>query len=416
MRPLIRDAAWVSASHVAAALTTLGVQVVLARRLETAVFGAYLLAQSMVNLVESTLMSRSGEVATYWLGRHWKVDFGTAHAYANYLAKRELRWNLTAAVLLAIVALVLQPHLGVDWLFIAVLALGIPLQSSYGVSKTLFVVAGRLRQQAAFEIGYSIVYVSISLVLVMQYGLWGFVIGYLVITLLKTVLSALWVRRFWPEAARTRDTVKPPALGLSTYSVLRNVSVNISQQADVIVLGIFASKEAVALYKIARTVASMPARLAGPVWSVLRPRVLTHLRDGDVRGVRSLLLRPALGLLIIGVVALPAALLWMDDLLGFVYGAQYVGAGGMAVILLVGVWVLFGLSGWMGFVAVVTSNKVVATGLFVLQALAVLIAGFIARDSGVLLAILMSGAMVLIGALAWMSLHARSPRFALLRL
>jgi O-antigen/teichoic acid export membrane protein len=233
--------------------------------------------------------------------------------------------------------------------------------------------------------------------------------------LLKTVVAAVWVRRFWPPGVEA-EPMRPPALNLSAYSVVRSVSVNISQQADVIILGMFASKEGVALYKIARTVANLPTRLAGPVWAVLRPRVLNSLRTNNLPEVRHLLVRPAFALLGLGVLALPVAMLWLDDLLAVLYGAQYAASAPMAVFLLVGVWLLFGVSGWLAFIAVITSNKIIATTLFVAQACFVLLAGLAARDSGLMLALLNAASMALIAAVAWLLLYTKRLRFALLRL
>jgi O-antigen/teichoic acid export membrane protein len=415
MKPLTRDAAWVLASHAAAAVATLAVQVILARSLATAVFGAFLLAQAIVNVVEATVTARAGEVATYWLGRTWKDEFPLARGYARYLARRELRWNIIAAVLLGLAALLLGEQLQIDAWLIAALALAIPLQASYGVSKTLFIVAGRLRQQAAFEISHSVGYCVLALVLVSAFGVPGFVVAYLFMTLAKTLVAGWWVRRFWPSGLHA-PALRPPALGLSGFSVVRSVSVNISQQADVILLGLFASKEGVALYKVARTVASLPTRLAGPVWAVLRPRVLACLRANDLVEVRRLLRRPALALFGLGILALPLAYFWLDDLLALLYGAQYAASAPMALLLLAGVWLLFGVSGWLVFIAVITANKLLATSLFVSQAVLVLLAGLIARGDGLLLAALSACAMAMITAFAWVTLYAKSARFALLRL
>ncbi len=415
MKPLARDAAWVLASHAAGAVATLAVQVILARSLATAVFGAFLLAQAIVNMVEATLTARAGEVATYWLGRTWKDEFPRARGYARYLVRRELRWNIIAAALLGLAALLLGEQLEIDAWLIAALALAIPLQASYGVSKTLFIVAGRLRQQAAFEISHSVSYCALALALVPAFGVPGFVVAYLFMTLAKTLVAGWWVRRFWPSGLQA-PALKPPALGLSGFSLARSVSVNVSQQADVILLGLFASKEGVALYKVARTVASLPTRLAGPVWAVLRPRVLACLRANDLVEVRRLLRWPALALFALGMLALPIAYAWLDDLLALLYGAQYAASAPMALLLLAGVWLLFGVSGWLVFIAVITANKLLATSLFVSQAVLVLLAALVARGDGLLLAGLSAGAMALIAAFAWLTLYAKNPRFALLRL
>ena len=125
MKGLVRDAGWVTLSHLSAALAVLALQVVLARTLPPAMFGSFILAQAIVQVVESTLMSRAGEVSTYWLGRFWKVDFGTAQAYSRHLVRREFFWNSVTTALLVLASAPLSMALGLDWWLIPTLAFGL---------------------------------------------------------------------------------------------------------------------------------------------------------------------------------------------------------------------------------------------------------------------------------------------------
>lgn len=415
MTPATRDAAWIAASHGVAAVTTLAVQLALARSLGTTVFGEVVFAQAIVLTVEATVLSRAGEVATFWIGRLWNTDFTTARAYAIWITRREGMWNCIAAAALAAGAWIAGQHLELNWILVALLGLGIPLQSGFGVSKTIFIAAGRQRQQAVLEIVYSCCLLLVTITLVNAFGLGGFIATYVGMALLKNMVFSAYARRLWPAYLPIGGALRPPPLGLSAYALVRSVSLNIAQNADVILLGLSASKDTVAVYKAARTIATLPTRIAGPMWSAIRPQLLVLLRADDFAAVRRLLLRPALLMAAAGIAALPLAWSFMDELISLLYGKSFATASGLAIVLLIGGWIMFGISGWLPFIAVITGKKQIATGLFALLGIGVLAAGIAADGSAMKLAVLTSTALTVAGVLSWLALYTRNDSLSLLR-
>lgn len=403
MRRFVTDAAAVGMSHAVAATTLIGVQVMLARSLSASDFGTIVIVQSSVNLAESVFVSRSVEIALHWIGRAWGSS--AAYGYAKFLERRELYWNFGIYVLLLMLIWPLHTIFSIDPTLLAVLGLSIPAQSGYGVAKSVFISAGRLRLQSAFEIAWCISYLSMTIPLTLLFGLYGFVWAAVAAALLKTGVGRWLTRRLWPPSSVRIPDLKPPTISLSAQSVLRNLCSGIAAQADVLILGASASKETVATYKVARTLANMPSRIAGPVWSLLRPRLLEALRLNDDRRFRRLIVIPGLGFILIGVTASPILWYGSETLVVGLYGDLYQSSVNLFLMLFIGTWLFGAATGWIGFVAVVAKRKLFTTALFVLLALFVVSAAFLAGDSATYMAIGVASAMGLVSLLAWSMLY-----------
>jgi len=401
LKHLLKDGAIVGVSHVVSAATLIGVQVLLARNLSAAEFGGFLLVQACVNLVEAVFIARSGEVALHWIGRTWGLDFGLARGYAKFLEHRELIWNLGVYALLLLAAWPLHLVLDIDPVALAILGLSIPVQSGYGVAKSVFVSAGRLRLQSYFEIAYCHLYLLASIPLTLLFGLNGFIWVTVAAAAVKMVASRWVTHRFWPETVVGAQAVMPPSESLSQHSILRNLCNNFAAQGDVLILGALASKEAVAIYKVARTLANLPIRVAGPVWSVLRPKLLAAMREKDYRRFRRMLVLPGIVIAAIGLGFVPVLWFMAEPILVGLYGETYRGAAIPLSVLFVGTWMFGAVTGWIGFVCVISEHKKVGSMLYMILALFVAAGVFLAGGSVIATAIGVTVAMGLTSIVAW---------------
>jgi O-antigen/teichoic acid export membrane protein len=398
MRPLAADAALTVASHAVAAAVALALQVLLARSLTAQVFGAFVLVQAAVVVVESIFVARAGEVALYWLGRTWAQNPALARGYARFLRRRELTWNAGIYLALLAAAWPLALALDLDARLLALLALGIPLQSGYGVAKSVFIAAGRIRAQANFEIAYNVATLVAAVALTLAFGLLGFIAAVLLTTTIKSIAGHHITEHFWPAAVRGAAPLAPPASALSAHALLRQFCNSVAAQGDVLILGAAASKETVALYRVAKTVAGVPARIAAPMWSVLRPGLLRAL--GDAPATRRLILGPALAFAALGILFVPLA--WLGgDLLAALFGETYRVAAAPFLVLLAGFWWYGGVTGWLGFVATISAAKSHTSTLYVLLLALTLGGALLAGGSALHMAIAVALAMALVGVIAW---------------
>lgn len=403
MNVILKDAFFVGVSHIISAVSIIGIQIVLARILEPAVFGIFLLAQVFINLVEATIVVRSGEVALYWIGRSWKSgdEICIASGYAKFLRRREIVWNVATYGAIVLLAWPLQMFMNFEPILIVILGLTIPVQSGYGVAKSIFISSGRIKLQALFEVAYSATLFGLTALLVPHYGVTGAVWTFVIVAAAKTAIAYSITNKLWPEHDPKNRPLRPPSRGLSGHSIARNAAKNLAAQGDVLVLGIAALPEAIAVYKVARTLANLPTRVAGPVWSVLRPKLLSAIREKDYTRIRRLLLVPGLCFVFIGVVIIVPVWLGAESFIGWSYGEAYIGAGKLLTILLIGTWIFGAVTGWLNFALVVSANKRLGSVMMVILAISVVSTSYLAKGNTLGVAGGVSASLVVISVAAW---------------
>lgn len=400
---ILKDIAITSVSHTISTITVLLVQILLVRTVAIDAYGQYAFLQGMIALIESIVITRAGEVAIYSLGKDWGVNFAKAKITSFFLFRQEFLWNFIAYFFVVLIAFVIPKSTNINSLMLLLIGLSIPLQSGYGVTKSIFIVSGKIREQAKFEIASSITYLIVSTIAIIQYGLYGFIVGALAAAAVKSQVSLLISRKFWPKNLDLKNQLiqKPQLTVVSFHSILRNIFLNISNQVDILVLGIFGTTSSVALYRIAKTLASIPTRLAAPVWSALRPRLLEALRYRNLSRIRYLVCLPALVFFILGLCSIPIFLQNSKYIIQTVYGITYVPAVAPFLILLVGSWIFNMVSGWIVFFAIVVPKKKFFNTLFLIQCVAVVLSSIAVKGSIINMSIAISVIMISISVIAW---------------
>jgi O-antigen/teichoic acid export membrane protein len=395
-------------SDLVAASSIVAQQVLLARVLSAAAFGEFVALQALVTFVEGLFVARAGEVALRWVGRTWQADKVSAVGYAKFLARREFVWNVAVYGLFAVGGVVASHELSFSLPLLLILAASLPAQSGYGASKSVFVADGRLTEQAWFEIGTNLLSLCLCGVLLLVFGLLGFAIGAVTAAVAKNFVARRMSRSFWPADARDVSAREIPSASASAYSFVRNLFSNFSANGDVMLLSLSASQEHVAVYKVARSIANLPGRAAAPLWTVLRPAVLRALDTVGERPILAVVGKPALLFLLSGIVAAPIAY-WMSLwFFAWLYGPGYAASGVPFLILLPAVWWYSAISGWFGFLSIVSVRKLVPTLVFGSVALLMLVAGWFFGSTPQSMAAVVAASFAVGGLLAWALLALRS--------
>lgn len=418
MRRLLSDAAYTSASHVTAALMQLALQVYVVRSTSLAAFGSYATALAIAVTAETIFVTRSGELALQFVGRHWVArEPGLAFAAAQKI--RALDWRINWTLWGALVAsVVLYPGgmTATRW-YVVVLGLTIPAQIGFGVSKSMFIATSRLKEQAVFEIGQSAVAVVVGVIGVATYGIAGLIVSQVVVALLKTLAAQAITRRWWPTAVRNPDTVaKSRAVvdqhawsRFGLHAVVRNAFMYGTSQVDVLLLAAARGSETVAIYKVAKTVAALPTRAAGAAWGALRPRLLRTWQAGEAKRSLALIGWPSL-LMTVGmaIAAVPAGYL-ADDVLRVLYGPFYTSGSVALLVLLVGNWLFGAATAWFNFWVIISEERGAGTVTYAILFLLTLGGGWtFGTRSPVAMAVAVSVAMVVTSAACWLLLLRRA--------
>jgi O-antigen/teichoic acid export membrane protein len=406
LRRFVSDTFAVASAHGLGALAMLGVQVVLVRVLSLDGYGAFALAQAFVLLFEAVFVPRSGEIALQTIGQAWHQEPGRVQFLAKRLRREELQWNLAIWVILAATAYLLSAQLKIDIALAAGLALAIPLQAGYGVSKAVIVVAHRIKQQSLFEICIHAITLFAVGVGVIMAGLPGAVAGYVAVAAIKTRIAHFWANRLItkdcpPDEASELVVRRATFRRLSAIAVWRNGCQAAAQQGDLLIVGSALGNDAAAIYKAAKTIAAVPGRAIAPLWGALRPRLMKAVGTKDRPQMVRLIVWP--GVLVLAATVpiyflieflAPLAVRW-------IFTDSYATAAAPLVILGIGAWIFFGATGWLGFLAIISERKRATTLLFTLNASVILLFGTLLGRDAMSMAAVVCGAQVITSAAAW---------------
>jgi len=412
LKGLSTDAVFTTASQIVATLAAIALQVLLARNVELSVFGRISAAQALVLLVEGALVSRGSETALQVMGARWKDGPSTLKSVARHLLGQDILITCAGFAIFAAAGALVAPLFGADRWMVVVMACSIPLQINYGLRKNLFLLQNRIRKQSYFEIGYSASMIIVGCILIPWFGAWGFVATLLAGAAIKNLLVHRMTREYWapiqqaPDAPLPADVVRTTRIS-GLHSVLRNLLSNGATNIDVLILGLTGRPEVVGLYRVARTLANSPVKIAAPLWLVLRPRLLSAYRSDD-HGRFCKIIGLAAAAFGIGS-ALVAATVWLigGPLLEHLYGPAYAGALNPLLILIIGSSIFGAVTGWLSFAMVISSRKSLGTALFALQLGLIAIGGMLlAGGTAVGMAAAVAGCNLIVSAVAWWALLA----------
>src|SRR5262249_9662270 len=113
---------------------------------------------------------------------------------------------------------------------------------------------------------------------------------------------------------------------VTVYSVVRSILSGSAEHADTLMLNAVLGPAAAGTYRLAKSLASLPSRVSGPVWNALRPGIARAWSLGDRAEKLRAVGRPALAMLAAMAVVLPALYWYRSDLVVKIYGMQAVAA------------------------------------------------------------------------------------------
>lgn len=305
------------ASRLLALVGALALQWLAIRLLAPEVYGRFAGVLAWITMLEGYMLARNYEQALQ-RGGGMPCDWRA--------------WRFAAVLALGLLALAWGAggRLQISWMACLFLGAALPLQADAGQLKAILSLRGAWGPLNRAEGLSTALRLGGSCILLLGFGLTGLLVAYPLSGALRRWLLARAVRLQASEAPPQQAApAEPPA------AELRLVLLHASQNLDLVLFNMLASGEAVALFKVAKSLAMLPVQAALPIWQTFRPRMALAAQEPE--RVRELALKPipllAGGLLL----ALPA--LWLGPLaIAPLYGASYRDAAGPGALLFLGLW------------------------------------------------------------------------------
>jgi O-antigen/teichoic acid export membrane protein len=379
LKPFHADVGASALSQVVFAAAQLVVQVTAVRMLGIPSYGVYAACLAVITLLELGILPRSHELALKYVGQAWVGgDYSAARRKARTISRSDIRWAVGIFGVVVLLAMPLASAAQLDASYLILLALVIPLQAGYGVAKAVLVVSGGVRAQATIEILASLAFIATGVAGVYFLGVWGLILGNLVTAITRNVAARYAAGRAWPESASTvamRDPLPSGSALESARAVARSLSNGAADQVDLLIVNALAGSQAAGVYKIAKSVATLPVRAVGPLWTALRPRLVQRWLLRDYRRALSDIARVS-GLLVASMaVWLPLLYLAGEELLQFAFGSAAATAFVPMLLLTCGYWVAHGATAWFRVLVPIESVRLHALAQSVLLLCSVVVCG-----------------------------------------
>jgi O-antigen/teichoic acid export membrane protein len=275
--------------------------------------------------------------------------------------------------------------------------------------------------QAGFEVGYAVLCLCLQGGGAWFFGVHGLVFGTVLAALLKTVAAVALTKPMWPSVQAPDIARIPPVVpaGWSVHAMVRNGFANSLEQVDVVLLNSFAGPAQTAIYKVAKSLASFPARIAGPIWMALRPHIFAAWIEGDRRTLARWIVIPSAAMLLTLMLVLVCLYWVLPSILAAVYGQSLVAAAHPTLILMLGAGLFSACTTWYRLVVLLEQRKWIGTALFGSTLfLAIVLGLLVGRSSALHMAIATSLSLLIATTLCWSHLlhemsRRRSPRTSL---
>ena len=413
LKKLFSDSVYTGLSHLTFSISQIILQVFIVRWTSQQEFGEFVVANAIENLIELVFTVRSGEIALQYIGKYWvSGDHIAARLCANRIIKLDLMIYFIVYGLTVIFSILISYFIKFNYLYLIGLALQIPAQIGFGAYKSIFISANKIKEQAIFEIKYSLIYFLLSMIGVYFLGIPGLITASAVSALLKNIFARSITYRWWlpidPAYSRERLFEKQEMISTESWwkfsmsSMLRNLFTSSANQVDVLMISAFQGAESTAIYKVARSLSSLPVRIIAPVWSALRPRMMYAINARNKKQLLKLITVPAALMLGLFVISIIPICFFAGDIIVKIYGTNYMSSALPFIILLIGGWLYTGVTAWFNF-WIVISNKM-RSGIYVSGFLLIstLILGIsIGSGSPVHMAIAVASAMIMTSAICW---------------
>lgn len=373
-----REISYVTLLSYLTLLTSFLTQVILARLLGPDNYGIYTASFAIIALVEVPLIVRSSEVALRTLTSA-RAEGRAYHAMEKNLARTDMKLLLGAYILLALATPWLSDFSKADYNLFMIMSLVAPAQIGFGVFKSRFTIFDNASVMARFEFIYALFYITLTVIGYMGFGMYGLAWGMVVLMLLKTQMAHHFTKAFLPE--RSSSTVVATFVKTlpsdSLFSIIRSALANGINQIDLIIVSSFQSTQAVALYKVAKSLSALPTKITFPIWRYLQPKLLTAIQDGNRAMFRKTVFFGAAISFAVLIVFFPPLWFFGGRLIELLYGTAYKEAFTPFLILLLGVWMFHSVTGWFKFWSVVVRSQMDGILIYLLLFLSIVILGIL---------------------------------------
>ena len=320
-------------------------QVTLARLLGPNDYGKFAATVALIAIIEVPLIVRTSEIALRNLIK-LKDNLGIYRSFETNLLITDVKLLIGAYFFLLINSSWLSSLLEINIYQFIIMSLVIPAQIGYGIYKSRFVIFDKISQLVRIEFVYSLLCITSLVISYQVSGMFGLACGLVLIMIIKTFLAYNLTKSYIPKLSDAPQLPYKQNPADSFFSIVRSTVANGINQIDLIILSFFQNSQDVALYRVAKSLASLPTKITFPIWRYLQPKLIFAIDSNDHRTMKKLIFYGASISSSVVVLSFLITYFIGDILIDTLYGAEYKESFLPLLYLLFGIGLFNSVTGW----------------------------------------------------------------------
>ena len=331
-------------------------QVTLARLLGPNDYGKFAATVALIAIIEVPLIVRTSEITLRNLIK-LKDNLGIYISFEKNLLITDIKLLIGAYLFLLINSSWLSSLLEINIYQFIIMILVIPGQIGYGIYKSRFVIFDKIPQLVRIEFVYSLLYMTSLVISYQVLGMFGLAGGLVLMMFIKTFLAYNLTKSYIPKFSDVSQLPYKQNPADSFFSIVRSTVANGINQIDLIILSFFQNSQDVALYRVAKTLASLPTKITFPIWRYLQPKLIFAIDNNDHKTTKKLIFSGTIISSSVVVLSFLITYFIGDIVIDTLYGAEYKKSLLPLLYLLFGIGLFNCVTGWFKIWSSVSSAQ-----------------------------------------------------------
>lgn len=340
-KKLLFNASWLFGGKTASGIFNALQVIILARVLGVTDYGLLVLVITYIDILNQFFDLRVWETATKYIGTYWEEG---ETEKTRSMIKLSYLLDVTSGLLAFIIAVLTAKLISVyiikspdAFVYIWIYSLSLFISTANATSNAILRVFDKFKTIAFLGSLQNFVKLAlVAAVLFSGYGIKAVLIVFVAVSFLGFFVRIWVVLRllnekglggFWNSSVRLiRDQWKGIAWFLGNTSFMATMRIGNDRLIGTMVLGYFAGKEAVGLYDVAGSVAKFIKRIVDPLNEAIYPELVKIHSNKSISEIRGIVSYSTRNLMKIIVPVSIIAIIFADQIVGILFGAEYVPA------------------------------------------------------------------------------------------
>lgn len=349
---LYKNASWLFGGKTASSIFTTIQLIIIARFLELSDYGLLETVIAYVGMLNLLLDFNVWETATKYIGSFWaekQKDKVCSMIKLSYII--DISTGIVAFIIVILTAGIANKYFiksDTALVFIYIYAFSLLVDTANSTSDAILRVFDKFKKIAYISSTQNFMrLVLVSSFLIYDWNIKGILLAYVLASIFGFFYRLITVQKIlvenelrqWHKAkiSLLKDHKNEILWFLANTSFAATLKASADKYLGVLLLGFFSTKEAVALYKIAKSFTQVISRIGNPLHEAIYPELVKIKSSNQITNLIDLIKRSTITLVKISVPLVIVMILFPEQILNFVVGSKYIEASNVLRILLIAV-------------------------------------------------------------------------------